>query len=200
VYSQPYRNLNASGVLGQRYTVRLGGASYELTAREGQTEALISHLGLGEVQTQVTVDDTVLFTADLNPEAGRHFDLTITKELDGQPLLTVSPSYDLTAMFHLLPLKLDGLTTVPSFYEDETYRVLLSPGAGDTAPQLKPVPADDAGFPGGLRVVRGTLSLTTDLPGVSGITVAEGECLADRDVIDGGDHPLLGHFRTIPCP
>jgi hypothetical protein len=86
------------------------------------------------------------------------------------------------------------MAEVPSFYEDQTYRVRLSGGG---SPSLRPVEANTAtGFPGGLQVVSGELSLQGK---DAAVTVPAGKCLVGKEVAAEGSHPLLGHFESRDC-
>jgi hypothetical protein len=52
------------------------------------------------------------------------------------------------------------------------------------------------GFPGGLQVVSGELSLSGK---DTTVTVPAGKCLVSKDSVAEGDHPLLGYFEARDC-
>ncbi|MBN1208389.1 MAG: hypothetical protein JXB05_26245 [Myxococcaceae bacterium] len=190
--SAPYGG--TSSLSGQKSTYSLSGLSFEFSAEEGQDDFVIAHVGLGEAQSYVSVGDAKIFTADLNELSGRHFDLNLSQGADGLPLVRVLPEFDFAAKFFLAPLKADPAAQVPSYYEDATYRVRLSGGG---APSFRPVEANTTtGFPGGLQVVSGELSLQGN--GAS-VTVPEGKCLVGKEAAAEGSHPLLGHFEARDC-
>jgi hypothetical protein len=184
-----------SALAGKPMVVSLSGLSYAFSAQEGQQDFTLAHLGIGQVQSYVSLDGTKLVTADLNALSGRHFDLQLSQGADGLPLMRVVPEFDLALRFFLQPLRADPMASVPPYYEDQSYRVRLSGGGG---PSVRPVPADTAtGFPGGLKVVSGELAL--EATGAS-VTVPTGSCLVGKAQPDEGAHPLLGYFESRACP
>jgi hypothetical protein len=175
--------------------VSLSGMSFAFSAQEGQDDFVIAHVGLGQAQSYVSLDGTKIFTADLNALSGRHFDLNLSKGTDGLPLVRVLPEFDLATKFFLAPLKADPAAEVPSYYEDQSYRVRLH---GSDAPAIRPVAANTAmNFPGGLQVVSGELKLEGSN---AEVIVPEGKCLVSRATRPEASHPLLGHFETRDCP
>jgi hypothetical protein len=196
-YRFPYSDISSTGIAGTNMSVILSGLSFEFSATEGQQDFVLAQVGIGNAQTSIGLDSITLFTADLNELSNRRFDLKIRPDTDGLPILSVLPEFDLKTLFHFAPLKGDGLD-VPSFYENETYRVTLTGGG---SPSIKPVPADSAtGFAGGLKVLTGALSLQTNKPGTQPVTVAAGSCLSSQQELPEGAHPLLGYFTTVACP
>lgn len=191
-YSGPYGGTSA--LSSQPVVYSLSGLSFSFNAKEGQEDFVIAHVGLGEAQSYMSLNGTKVFTADLNALSGRHFDLNLSKGADGLPVVRVLPEFDLATKFFLAPLKADPLAEVPSFYEDQSYRVRLS---GGDAPSLRPVAANlDSGFPGGLQVVSG--ELTMEGSGAS-VVVPAGKCLVGKETAAEGSHPLLGHLEARDC-
>jgi len=191
-YKGPYGGTSA--LANQQMVYSLSGLSFAFNAEEGQNDFVVAHVGLGEAQSFMSLNGTKLVTADLNALSGRHFDLNLSKGADGLPLVRVLPEFDLAAKFFLAPLKSDPLAEVPSFYEDQSYRVRLSGGG---APSIRPVDANTTtGFPGGLQVVSGELSLQGK---DAAVTVPAGKCLVGKEIAAEGSHPLLGHFEARDC-
>jgi hypothetical protein len=195
VYSFPYADVAPMGKAGNRMTYTFSGLSGSFSAEEGQKDFAIAHIGIGDATSAATLDGTTIFSADLNPSSGRHFDLTLTPDADGLPITKVSPELDLSAKFFFKPLVAD-LANVPSYYEDETYSVKLTGGG---APSVKPVKAT-ATFPGGLKILSGSLSLGTSKAGFSPVIASTGSCLVSVSTPPAGSHPLLGHFAVQACP
>lgn len=192
-YKGPYGG--TSTLRSQQVVYSLSGLSFEFNAEEAQNDFVIAHVGLGDAQSYMSLNGTKVFTADLNALSGRHFDLNLSKGADGLPLMRVLPEFDLATKFFMAPLKADPLAEVPSFYEDQSYRVRLSGGG---APSLRPVDANTAtGFPGGLKVVSGELSLQGKN---ATVTVPAGKCLVGKETVAENSHPLLGYFETRDCP
>lgn len=191
-YKGPYGG--TSSLSSQQVVYSLSGLSFAFNAEEGQDDFVIAHVGLGEAQSYMSLNGTKVFTADLNALSGRHFDLNLSQGANGLPLVRVLPEFDLAAKFFLSPLKVDPKAEVPSFYEDESYRVRLSGGG---SPSIRPVDANTAtGFPGGLQVVSGELSLQGKN---ASVTVPAGKCLVGKQAVAQGSHPLLGHFEARDC-
>lgn len=191
-YKGPYGG--TSTLASQQVVYSLSGLSFEFNAEEAQNDFVIAHMGLGDAQSYMSLNGTKIITADLNALSGRHFDLNLSKGADGLPLIRVLPEFDLAAKFFMAPLKADPLAEVPSFYEDQSYRVRLS---GGNAPSLRPVDANTAtGFPGGLQVVSGELSLQGK---DAAITVPAGKCLVGKETAAENSHPLLGYFAASDC-
>jgi hypothetical protein len=191
-YKGPYGG--TSSLSSQQVVYSVSGLSFAFSAQEGQEDFVIAHVGIGEAQSYMSLNGTKVFTADLNAASGRHFDLNLSKGADGLPLVRVLPEFDLVTKFFMAPLKADTLAEVPSFYEDQTYHVRLS---GGSAPSFRPVEANTAtGFPGGLQVVSGELSLQGK---DASVTVPAGKCLVSTETVAQGGHPLLGHFQTRDC-
>jgi hypothetical protein len=192
-FSGPYGG--TSPLANKKVVYSLSGLSFEFDAQEGQNDFVVAHVGLGEAQSFMSLDGTKIFTADLNALSGRHFDLNLSRGADGLPLVRVLPEFDLATKFFLSPLKADPLEQVPSYYEDQSYRVRLS---GGSAPSIRPVEANTTtGFPGGLQVVSGELKLEGS---GAAVTVPAGKCLVGKEAVAEGSHPLLGHFETRDCP
>ncbi|HVG63469.1 MAG TPA: hypothetical protein VNA24_33190 [Hyalangium sp.] len=191
-YKGPYGG--TSSLSSQQLVYSLSGLSFEFSAEEGQNDFVIAHVGLGEAQSYMSLNGTKIITADLNALSGRHFDLNLSQGADGLPLVRVLPEFDLAAKFFMSPLKADPTAEVPSFYEDESYRVRLSGGG---SPSIRPVDANTAtGFPGGIQVVSGELSLQGKN---ASVTVPAGKCLVGKQAAAEGSHPLLGHFEARNC-
>lgn len=191
-YKGPYGGTSA--LASQQVVYSLSGLSFEFNAEEAQNDFVIAHVGLGDAQSYMSLNGTKVITADLNALSGRHFDLNLSKGADGLPLIRVLPEFDLAAKFFMAPLKADPMAQVPSFYEDQSYRVRLS---GGSAPSLRPVDANTAkGFPGGLQVVSGELLLQGK---DATVTVPAGKCLVGKETAAENSHPLLGYFAATDC-
>jgi hypothetical protein len=191
-YKGPYGG--TSSLSSQQVVYSLSGLSFEFNAEEAQNDFVIAHVGLGDAQSYMSLNGTKIVTADLNALSGRHFDLNLSKGADGLPLMRVLPEFDLAAKFFMAPLKADPTAEVPSFYEDQSYRVRLSGGG---SPSIRPVDANTAtGFPGGLQVVSGELSLQGKN---ATVTVPAGKCLVGKEVAAENSHPLLGYFEARDC-
>ena len=61
------------------------------------------------------------------------------------------------------------------------------------------VASETATFPGGLKVLQGTLSLQSFVQPAQ-VVVPAGSCLVLDESPAAGAHPLLGRFAAVPCP
>ncbi|MCE9666374.1 hypothetical protein LY474_00995 [Myxococcus stipitatus] len=189
----PYTG-QVSALRGKDWTVSLSGLSYSVDVTEGQKDFSVTHVGLGAGQSYVGLGADKLVTLDLNAQSGRHFDLTLTQDADGLPLVKVQPGFDLLTRFYLAPLQADPSLEIPAAYADATYRVRLSGGEG--GPSLRAAPANEAtGFQGGLEVVTGELQLSA---GDAQVVVSAGQCLVAGASIPE-ESSLLSYLRQGSC-
>jgi hypothetical protein len=157
---------------GKQYVASLSGLSYEMEAQEGSEALTLAHLGLGEAQSYLALGDHKLATVDLNALSGRHFDLHVAKGTDGRVVLSVKPEFDLSVFTDMEPVYeyAEGEQPIDDFRKD--FKVRLS---GGDAPSVRPVPANTStGFPGGLQVVSGELSVAVN---DSRVIVPASKCL-----------------------
>ncbi|HEX8439527.1 hypothetical protein [Archangium sp.] len=166
----PYSGPKAE-LAGKQYVASLSGLSYAMEAQEGDEALTLAHLGLGNAQSYLALGDHKLVTADLNALSGRHFDLHIAKGTDGLAVLSVKPEFDLSVFTDMEPVYQYSAGEQP-FDHKMRFNVRLSGGG---APSVRPVPANTStGFPGGLQVVSGELSLAVN---DSRVTVPASKCL-----------------------
>ncbi|WPB75724.1 hypothetical protein KYC5002_42860 [Archangium violaceum] len=160
---------------GKPYVVSLSGLSYEMEAQEGVEALTVAHIGLGEAQSYLALGDHKLVTVDLNALSGRHFDLHVAKGADGLALLSVRPEFDLSVFTDMGPLHEEAEGGAPTGGSGSSFKVRLS---GGDAPSVRPVPANTStGFPGGLQVVSGELSVAVN---ESRVTVPASKCLVKQ--------------------
>jgi hypothetical protein len=202
----PYRHMNSGSSVcfsdgGCTFTpnpstallaMHLGGASSSVDVQAGQTDFTLAHVGLGDVQSWVDFDGQRVFSTDLNPASGRHFDVKVSSDTDGLPLFSVVPEFDLSAHLAFGPMRAAG-ATIDSWLDGEDDALTFN---GAAAPTLKPV--SRPGLSGAMKVVAGTLSLSTSRAGVSPVVVQAGQCFATTSVAQGA-HQLLGEFAVVPC-
>jgi hypothetical protein len=193
----PYKpDISTSGLAGTRVSAHFGGASWAFEATEGQPEFTLADVGLGATTTSLKLDNHELFALDLNAASGRQFDVTLSSDTDGLAIFKVSPGYELKLKYALAPLKVDADMTVEPHFEDQTYTIALS----GTDPTLKPLEANTTGFAGGIKVVSGTLTLSTSASGVEAISVPAGMCLTSKTLTNSTDHAILGRLASVACP
>lgn len=178
---------------GGGYSIVLEGGNEALKVRGVHMNAPLAGM---DYPVELKRNDTLLFFLDLNAESGRSFDVDVTPDTAADSaLFTFTPELDLSVGFFLESIAANDASIDPWLY-DEVYNVNLS-GSGSAS--VLPVAADDAGFPGGLKVVAGTLVLSSSGSAQS-VVVSEGECLSGTEVLAADAHPVLGHFVVIDCP
>lgn len=167
----PYSGAKAE-FSGKQYVGSLSGLSYAMEAQEGSEALTLAHIGLGEAQSYLALGDHKLVTADLNALSGRHFDLHIAKGTDGLAVLSVRPEFNLSVSTNMEPVYEYEAGEEPTGDFRNDFNLRLS---GGDAPSVRPVRANTStGFPGGLQVVSGELSVTVN---DSRVSVPANKCL-----------------------
>jgi hypothetical protein len=149
---------------GKRTELDLGGASLAASFAGGQPLAL-THIGLGNHTTTLSINGVRAESIDLNPQDGRAFDVAVSRDAaTGTDTLTVTPKLDLQmTVDHAV------LGDQPPVYD--ITRVLLdgSLRSSDASSQV--------------QVTTGSFSIQTNPTG-HGFTAAAGQCVTDSDAID----------------
>jgi hypothetical protein len=149
---------------GKRTELDLGGATLAASFAAGKPLAL-THVGLGNHTTTLSINGARAESIDVNPQDGRAFDVTVTPDpATGTETIAVSPRLDLqVTVDHAV------LGDAPPVYD--VTRVLLdgSLRSSDTSDQVE--------------VATGSFSITTN-PAGHGFTAAAGQCVTDADAID----------------
>ncbi len=151
--------------------VALGGASAAATFGKGIAFA-ITHIGLGDSATTIDVGGQRGLTLDLNPDSGRHFDVSVTVDaLSGISRFVVSPEFDLRLAINHAVLGDDqpvyDITRVHLFEANPTL-------------ELQPTASGDEQ----LKLVSGLLTVETS-PSDYGVNVSAGQCLLSTpDIVD----------------
>jgi hypothetical protein len=186
--SFPYSpNISASGQAGKTVSVHLAGASASADLSESSLTVDLKNIGLGNGESYVTLDGTRLLTVNLNPDAGRHFDVSIGMSVGG-PTVRVSPELDLTTAFFYQPLLVDTDVSVPAYGVDSTYHFVFNGGSPTLLPNAT-----------GFKVTSGTLRLENKAHADQAVVVGTGQCLVKVTPADGAD-PLLGQYAEQDCP
>lgn len=151
--------------------VALGGASAAATFGKGIAFA-ITHIGLGDSSTTVDVGGQRGLTLDLNPDSGRHFDVSVTVDaLSDIARFAVSPEFDLRlAINHAV------LGDAQPVYD--VTRIHLFDGTPTL--EIQPTASGDDQ----LKLVSGVLTVETN-PSDYGVNVNAGQCLLSTpDIVD----------------
>ena len=177
-FADPEVEAPAEGTVG----LHLAGLTGETTLEAAQADETLrlSGVGLGNEPSAVDVGGTPVFTLDLNPLAGRVFDLVATVD-DGGTTLAFAPSFDLGLGFFF------GSAVhpfdVPDWALDETLRIRLD-GAATPTVRL-------AGFEALAEVIAGVLHLESS--SLAPIDVEAGMCLLASPAEEApATHPFDG--------
>jgi len=135
--------------------VTLDGANDKLT---------LDHVGLGDQTSTLKVDQNVVAALDVNPAAGRHFDLALEKQGSGT-LATFMPTLDVSVLLKFAPLLAQIPDLSPSLLDNA-----LHVWFDGTNPSIQT--GNDQ-----LRVVSGTLHYTDAHDATQDITAATGSCV-----------------------
>lgn len=155
---------------------------------DGTTDRLdVVDIGLGDSSSTLKHDGTVLAQVDLNAQAGRRFDLSVQKQPEREPVVTFSPTFDLSVMLNFAPLA-DQITDISESILNDTLRIWFD------GPNPSVQGRDEA-----LRVVSGTLNMTSTSTPAANLSVPAGMCLVDSNA-EAPAHEFLGAFAVSSCP
>jgi hypothetical protein len=167
----------------------LAGIDGSVTLDGSADELDFVNLGFGNASSTVKHDGTLIAQLDVNPDAGRHFDLKVAQPGDGDPTLTFSPTFDLRVLLNFASLA-SQLEDLPGYALNDTLRVFFD----GSEPSIRPLSATDQ-----LQVVSGTLNLTSTSQPASNLVVPAGSCLVEVDSDSPVAHELLGQFAVSNC-
>jgi hypothetical protein len=190
----PWAEIQGDGLELGDLDIDWQGLTYEVNLAAGSDSLSVHNIGLGDGTSTVTLDGATLLSVDLNKDSGRRFDVELTLDAAGLPVLTMDPGIDLQVSYDLQPLQSGGvLIDAPLLSSSYSFAV-----RGET-PALQPVEADFlTGFPGGVRVVSGEIAISAD-GAADVLVVPAGKCLIETiPAIDA--HPLMGALAAVDCP
>jgi len=143
----------------------LAGIEAGVTLDGSKDKLTLDYLGLGDQTSTLKVDQNVVAALDVNPAAGRHFDLSLEKQGTGT-LATFVPTLDVSVLLKFAPL----MAQIPD----------ISPALLDNALHFWFEGTNPSVQTGNdqLRVVNGTLHYTDAHDPTHDITAAAGSCVA----------------------
>lgn len=170
------------------------GLTYEIDLQASSDVLAVRNIGLGDGTSTIKLDGATILSVDLNKDAGRAFDIELSLDEAGLPLLAVAPGIDLQVSYDLQAL-VEGGVAVDAPLLSSSYAIEVR----GEKPTLQPVDADDvAGFPGGVRVVSGEIAVSAE--GVAdALVVPAGKCLVET-IPEPEAHPLMGALAAVDCP
>ena len=170
------------------------GLTYEIDLTAGSDTLDVRNIGLGAGTSIIKLDGETILSVDLNKDSGRQFDVALSLDEAGLPLLAVAPGIDLQVSYDLQPLA-DAGVLIDAPLLTSSYSFALS----GEKPTLQPVEADFVtGFPGGVRVVSGEITISAE-GAADVLIVPAGKCLVETvPAVDA--HPLMGALAAVDCP
>jgi hypothetical protein len=159
----------------------LAGLEAGVTLDGSSDKITLDHVGLGDQTSTLKVDQNVIAALDVNPAAGRHFDLLLDKQ-QNDTLATFTPTLDVSLLLKFAPL----LAQIPD----------LSPGVLDNTLHLWFDGTNPSVQTGNdeLRVVNGTLHYTDAHDPSHDMTANAGSCVRTSDAESGSG------FVVASCP
>lgn len=184
----------------------LAGVEGSLTLDGNNDELRLVNLGLGEQSSTVKYDGQLIAQLDVNPDQNRHFDVIARKVDDEHSTLTFAPGLDARVFLDFAPLA-SQIPDLPDYLLGDTIRGFFT---GDQ-PTIEP-------SHGQVRVVSGTLNVTSERTPSANLVVPAGSCLLDDEADDSAPgaaaplpgpapapeptapaHELLGRFSVGAC-
>jgi hypothetical protein len=159
-------------------------------AVDGERDHLaLTGVGLGDEPSTLKFDGATVAQLELNPSAGRHFDLTLDAVAENQTAITFSPTFDLNLLLNFAPLA-NQISDLPAYALGDTLRLWFdgaNPSVRSESEQL--------------RVLSGTLNLTSKATPQANLQVSPGSCLLDapEGAATATNHELLGRFVAGAC-
>ncbi len=167
----------------------LAGIEGGITLDGNSDELRLVNLGLGEQSSTVKYNGQLIAQLDVNPEQNRHFDLIARKVDDEHSTLTFAPGLDARVLLDFAPLA-SQIPDLPDYLLGDTIRAFFT----GEEPTIEP-------SHGQVKVVTGTLNVTSErVPGAS-LVVPAGSCLIDDEADDsapGAAAPSPG--PSVPDP
>lgn len=144
----------------------LAGIEASVTLDGNMDRLTLAHLGLGDQTSRLKLDSDVLATLDLNPDAGRHFDLTLEKDPAGT-IFTFTPTVDATLALNFAPLAKQLSSIAPEILNNTLH--FWFEGQNPSVQKH----GDEQ-----LKVLSGTLHYTSSYDATQNVTAAAGSCLS----------------------
>lgn len=181
---------NAGSAGAQKYTglidLLIGGFDGSVTFDGSRDRVELHALGLGDKSSTLKHDGDLIAQLDINPTNGRHFDLAMEKDDAGQTTLTFSPTLDVSVLLNFQKLKAQ-IADIPDYALNDTLRVFFN----GTNPSVRTEKEQ-------LRVLSGTLNVTSQQTPSANLSVPTGSCLFDSNAEEPA-HELLGALASGTC-
>ena len=144
------------------------------------------NFGFGNASSWIKFNQSVIASLDFNANAGRHLDFTFEKREDDSADIQLHPTLDASVLLNFAPLA-DQIQDLPEFALGDSLHLFFD--GQDPAVRAES---------GQLRVVSGTLNLTSQRVPAANLQVAPGNCLFDAET-ESPAHELLGSLAAGSC-
>jgi len=184
-----YDPLTGEEIPGTPYTgdieLFVAGVESSITFDGSTDHLLVSGIGLGDAASTLKFDGQVISQLDLNPQNGRHFDLDYDAVPNGA-LFTFSPTLDVNLLLNFTPL-LPQIPEISPSLLNEQIRIWFD-GAN---PSIET--SDDQ-----IKIVSGTLNITSASTPEANISVPAGMCLVDSGAVEPTNE-AIGTLASGAC-
>lgn len=187
---------SASVSLRTPMVASLSGFHWSAVLQDGQNSHTVN-VGLGSGQSSLTFAGQKVFALDLNESLGRRLEMEWTKSAAGAPLLKIKPGLHAQLFFKLQPVK-DAGDSVSDDLLNATYAYSFLEQSGQV-PSLEVLkPSNDGTWQGGVRLVSGQLTLSSNNPGLPSRSFSAGTCLTGFN--GQSTNSMLDLFSAAACP
>jgi len=180
----------------------LAGLEGSVSLDGNQDELRLTNLGLGDEASTVKFDGQLIARLDVNPDGNRHFDVVAKKVSAERTALTFAPGLDARVLLDFAPLA-SKIPDLPDYLLGDTLRAFFTGAEATIEPSE-----------GQVKVVAGTLNVTSERVPSANLVVPAGSCLVELDDAPSAApapapvapapepalaHELLGRFSAGPC-
>jgi hypothetical protein len=180
--------------------IDLAGLEGGIEISEAAEELTLKGFGLGSKQSSIKHDDTSIVAIDINPDADRHMDISVTAENE-LPLISIEPGLLLQLyvnLGHLDQYLEEDEDPAPKELSDQTYTFTMA-GDNDLFQfTLVDTDTDDA-----LKVVLGSLRIESDMVNTS-FQADAGQCIMPLEACEENNPDLVNAIieclEATTCP
>jgi hypothetical protein len=176
--------------------ISIGGLHGMSTLSETAEELAFQGLGVGA--SFVEVRNIKIFELGFNAANGHKMDLKIKPIAGDQARFEITPKLDLSLAFALqmVAAEFNADDQPEPWMLGQTLSVLMAGGSRVVAETVQ----ESETFEGGVKMVEGSLTLSTSADSNATVTVPMGQCLTENPMPAEASHELLGELMSAACP
>jgi hypothetical protein len=175
--------------------IQLGGLFGETRLSGANDDVVLT--GVGIAPSFAEVRSSHIVDVAFNPANGNKVDVKVTSLPGDRARIELTPRFDLSVGMAFDAIASELKSAPPAFLLHETYSALLADG---TPVVVETVNGNDTGFAGGIKMVAGSLKLSTSSDAAATVSVPTGQCLTSVTMPPQGSHALLGKLTAVACP